>query len=365
MIKKTKKPVSVLLSLLMLLSVFGGMAFTANAEDQPVTVTWTTNTLKSSRSDTIVKDGVTMTAENDLCRIYDDFLGFGDITFTAPEGFAFTKIVFINCIRYEGNLQDATVVKDGGYLEGEDPDFVWYDYYTVTWPINKQPVVSFKAVLYQVSSIVFTMKELTAEEIAALDLEEAKTAAKASLDNYKNFDDYRDAQKKELEDAIAEGKAAIDAAGNKVAVVKVLSNAKAAIDAIPTDAELTAKEADDEAAAKAVDELIAAIGEVAYTDESKALIDAAREAYEDLTDGQKALVENYGTLEAAEEEYARLKAEAEKQPETPASEGPGVCELCGEVHDTTTVTGFFTDFLHDLLFVLKQLTVGFAKYVFS
>jgi hypothetical protein len=58
-----------------------------------------------------------------------------------------------------------------------------------------------------------------------------------------------------------------------------------------------------------VDDVIAkinAIGEVAYTTECKAKIDVARNAYNALTDEQKALVSNYATLEAAEARYAYL-----------------------------------------------------------
>lgn len=59
-------------------------------------------------------------------------------------------------------------------------------------------------------------------------------------------------------------------------------------------------------------EKIDAIGEVAYTDESKALIDDAREAYDALTDAQKTLVDNLDVLTAAEEKYAELKAAADQ-----------------------------------------------------
>ena len=51
---------------------------------------------------------------------------------------------------------------------------------------------------------------------------------------------------------------------------------------------------------------INAIGEVAYTPECKDKIDVARNAYNALTDEQKALVSNYATLEAAEAQYAYL-----------------------------------------------------------
>ena len=71
-------------------------------------------------------------------------------------------------------------------------------------------------------------------------------------------------------------------------------------------AELLAQRKVDEAAAKAVDDLIAAIGKVELTDECKAKIDAARAAYDKLTDAQKALVSNYDVLTSAEAEYQKL-----------------------------------------------------------
>lgn len=52
--------------------------------------------------------------------------------------------------------------------------------------------------------------------------------------------------------------------------------------------------------------LINAIGEVAYDDASKKKIDAAKEAYNKLTDDQKALVENYKNLTDAETKYTSL-----------------------------------------------------------
>ena len=64
----------------------------------------------------------------------------------------------------------------------------------------------------------------------------------------------------------------------------------------------------DAAAAKAVDDLIDAIGEV--TLESGDAIKAARAAYDALTDTQKELVKNYEKLTAAEELYEELTASA-------------------------------------------------------
>ena len=53
--------------------------------------------------------------------------------------------------------------------------------------------------------------------------------------------------------------------------------------------------------------LIDAIGEVEYSTESKAKIDAARSGYNALSDNDKELVTNYAVLEEAESEYAALK----------------------------------------------------------
>ena len=69
--------------------------------------------------------------------------------------------------------------------------------------------------------------------------------------------------------------------------------------------------ADKLAAGEVIDKIIA-IGEVVYTDACKALIDAARNAYSELTEDQKALVTNYEVLTTAETTYANLKAAAEK-----------------------------------------------------
>ena len=76
------------------------------------------------------------------------------------------------------------------------------------------------------------------------------------------------------------------------------------------------KAAADQAAAEkaATDDAIAkinAIGAVEYTAESKAKIDAARSAYDALSDAQKAQITNYKTLTTAEAEYGKLKANAD------------------------------------------------------
>ena len=81
-----------------------------------------------------------------------------------------------------------------------------------------------------------------------------------------------------------------------------VSTAQAAVQAAEEQA------AADQAAADAVIEKINAIGTVEYTEACKALIDAAREAYDALTDDQKTLIseETLKVLTDAEDEYARL-----------------------------------------------------------
>lgn len=76
------------------------------------------------------------------------------------------------------------------------------------------------------------------------------------------------------------------------------------------DLNVVAKKLADKAAAKAVDDLIDAIGDVTLTDDCKAAIDAARKAYDALTDAQKALVSKLDILTDAEAKLAQLKKEA-------------------------------------------------------
>ena len=76
------------------------------------------------------------------------------------------------------------------------------------------------------------------------------------------------------------------------------------------DLAVRAQEIADKAAAKNVDDLIDAIGDVTLTDDCQAAIDAARTAYDALTDAQKALVSKLDILTDAEAKLAQLKKEA-------------------------------------------------------
>lgn len=99
---------------------------------------------------------------------------------------------------------------------------------------------------------------------------------------------------------------------------KTVAEMKAAIEAnnnpfnprMLADLAVRAQEIADKAAAKNVDDLIDAIGDVTLTDDCKAKIDAARKAYDALTDAQKALVSKLDILTDAEAKLAQLKKEA-------------------------------------------------------
>ncbi len=108
------------------------------------------------------------------------------------------------------------------------------------------------------------------------------------------------------EDIKSADKEAVDAA--REAYTNLTEAQKAKVGKASTDKLAAAEKAvADHLAADAVIEKINAIGTVALTDESKALIDAARAAYDALmTEAQKALVSNYPALTAAEQEYLYL-----------------------------------------------------------
>lgn len=84
----------------------------------------------------------------------------------------------------------------------------------------------------------------------------------------------------------------------------------------------TLKAAIDQQAADKIAEMIDRIGKVQYNEDCKTKIEAAREAYNQLTDAQKKLVseEHINVLKAAESQYENLKALAEKPiPTTPTN----------------------------------------------
>ena len=107
----------------------------------------------------------------------------------------------------------------------------------------------------------------------------------------------------------------------------------------------------DEAVADVVSDLIDAIGEVEYTEDCAARIEAARAAYDALTEGQQALVTNYGALTAAEDRYAELKDAAEHP--DPDEPDENLCKWCGEAHEG--VWGKIVGFFHSILYFFAHL----------
>ena len=110
---------------------------------------------------------------------------------------------------------------------------------------NATDIHTVNATLIGVKAAIDEIKtdaQLTAEEAAAAAaLATAKLGAKTELEGYVEAEDYREAQQVELATAIANGKTAIDGAADVASVEAALAAAKAAIDAIDTDAEITAK----------------------------------------------------------------------------------------------------------------------------
>lgn len=74
------------------------------------------------------------------------------------------------------------------------------------------------------------------------ELTKAKAAAIKELESYKNPDDYRDAEKATLTQAIEKAKAAIESATDIASVEAALTSAKTSIDVIKTDVQLTEEE---------------------------------------------------------------------------------------------------------------------------
>ena len=168
-------------------------------------------------------------------------------------------------------------------------------------------------------TVKVTWPAITAAELANVgdvnfegEVEGTATKAMLTIHVLKAPDDPAVAAVKELIDAIGEvtldSGDAIDAA--RTAYDKLPEAKKVLVDNYEklTAAEEAYTALVDAAAAKAVDDLIDAIGEV--TADSGDAIKAARAAYDALTDTQKELVKSYEKLLAAEELYEELTASA-------------------------------------------------------
>ncbi len=90
------------------------------------------------------------------------------------------------------------------------------------------------------NSSIYDRCTLTVTEEGEVD--KAKASARAELEGYKNPGNYRDAQKAELAAAISRWGETIDNAESTAEVAKLLAEAKAELDRIMTDAQLTEEE---------------------------------------------------------------------------------------------------------------------------
>jgi len=125
----------------------------------------------------------------------------------------------------------------------------------------------------------------------------------AAIDNVEeSIDSIGEVKYQESKDAIETARAAYDSLADEdkssVSNYSTLVAAEAAYNAAK------------ESGASNVEELIDDIGTVGYTDSCKDKIESARAAYDALSEEQKALVDNYDTLIAAETAYESLRNEA-------------------------------------------------------
>ena len=187
---------------------------------------------------------------------------------------------------------------------------------TVEYPASKDKIdaarAAYKDLKDDLKPLVSNLATLEAAEKAYEAAEKAAKDKAAAEDVDVKIEAIGTVEYPASKDKIDAARAAYDAltADQKAFVTKLttLEDAEKAYEDLKKAAE---KAAADKEAANAVDVKIESIGVVAYTDESKALIDAARAAYNALTDDQKALVTKLATLEAAEKTYEDLKKEAE------------------------------------------------------
>ncbi|MEE0740808.1 MAG: Ig-like domain-containing protein [Emergencia sp.] len=138
-------------------------------------------------------------------------------------------------------------------------------------------------------------------EITVKTFDDLIAESKAELDAYVkelSKDGYRPAEQTVVDSIVEDAGKAFDQAKTEEDLATVLSKAKADLDTVKTDKELTAEEVQD-AIAK-----IDAIGEV--TLQSGKTIDAARDAYDKVPESAKTQVTNYDTLTAAEAKYKQL-----------------------------------------------------------
>lgn len=182
-----------------------------------------------------------------------------------------------------------------------------------------------EAVTYAKSEMdkIKTSAQLDKEEAEALAA--AKVEAKKIVRNYKNPDDYRDAQKAELEAIIKAADAAIDVAPNQYAVGKAVQTAKNSMDELKTAAQLDKEEAEALAAAKeaAKEELAKYKNPADYRDAQKAELEDAIKAANEAIDAAETPEAVAKTLDEAKASLDKIKTAAQLDKEEADAAKPG------------------------------------------
>ena len=307
MISKIKKPVSILLALMMVVSLFAIVPITASAAEETSTVTWGNNNLNNGGTGGMSSGGVTLTTQQAKTRVGDCFYsGRGSATFTAPEGSVFTKIELKNATVVNSlNFPSATVAQTGGYSKQDpwDDEPEWVPYYTVTWT-GESSEVTFSGAIYAIQSIVFTLKSV-APTTYTVTWKNGDTTLKTDTFDKDTVPDYSGNLPTKAEDA----QYSYTFTGWTDSSNTFYSK-DSNLPAVTKDETYTATFASEDKAVKNVITLINALP-TDVTAADKAQIEAARAAYNMLTDDQKAKVsdETLEKLTAAETALAAAQKE--------------------------------------------------------
>ena len=105
---------------------------------------------------------------------------------------------------------------------------------------NLEKEEDMQAVINKLQKQVAAVK--TADQYADAELKTVKAEARKDLDAYKNSEDYREEQQKELANILTKAKLNISDAESAEEVDKIVEETKAELDKLPTDKELTEKE---------------------------------------------------------------------------------------------------------------------------
>ena len=179
------------------------------------------------------------------------------------------------------------------YAEGKGQS----NYYSDNWTEIQGYVTSGKTAIDGAADKAAVDSALTAAK-ADIDAVETRssivTAAKAELSAYVDKNNYYETEQAEVEAAVTAGNGAIEAAESKTEVDNAVAEAKAAIDKIATKSEKLAEAK--AAALKAIEEAVAALSSADYSDVNwKAITDKAAEAKADI---EAVTVDNIAQIDA-------------------------------------------------------------------